>query len=556
MERAKGLTGRVRRTATDRRRCEHNGLRCRAKTSRLVAVLLVTGSIAVGTVSAQSTEPPTQSDQSSFDADAFFGGSGPAVESPDSAADETPSTTDDTTESEQATPESTGGEPATPPENERPTEGDGEGTETAEPVGTFSFDAADLFSGELIRDLSDTSIGDAAGMESALLVRQEVVRIGGSFSMGISGSYRYPTPPVQGGAPYLGSLRFSTGGSLVLDARPDESFRFYLDTRFAYDEEIDDWVFSVQEAFGDVQAGDKLFIRAGKHEIHWGPGRVYNPADVLSLTPIDPDDPEADREGPLSVRFHIPWIDKNVYAYLIAQDVADVSDVGVAARGEIVVGVTELSLGGFYRYGLAPRIISTATFGLLGMDWYAEGVAAWGSDRRYVSADTEGVLSTYRVTDQPFFEATVGTSLSLSNLIETQQRVTLSGQYLYNGTGYAGTGASVLTAQTDAVAELVTSGAIVDDDLRMPGRHYATASLSWRDILGSGVSLTGSWNGNLADGSGSIRGSASYTLWEDVGLTVSPSYTFAYGATGTEFATPQPSMFSVNVSMSAGSGRF
>ena len=54
---------------------------------------------------------------------------------------------------------------------------------------------------------------------------------------------------------------------------------------------------SVFELFADVNWNEKLFLRVGQQVIHWGVGTFFSPADILSLSPINPLQPNLERQG-------------------------------------------------------------------------------------------------------------------------------------------------------------------------------------------------------------------------------------------------------------------
>jgi hypothetical protein len=346
----------------------------------------------------------------------------------------------------------------------------------------------------------------------------------------------------------------SLEATVSLDARPDEHFRVYLGADLSYPftenatRNATD-ILRIRELFADWDWENTLFFRAGKHAIHWGTGYFFSPADVLNLTPIDPEDPEADREGPLSLRMDWPFGLNGVRLYVIAQDVQEWTDLGVAAKADIVIGDAELGIGAFYRNSVSPRFIALATFPIWKMSWFAEGVASYGSDRTYVVDGDGGALEAVTYEDGLFIQATAGFRIKLTDIFVDSEDIVLTAQYLYDGTGYED--ASIL--QLPQVHGLIVAGSILPSDLKNTGMHYAAARLSWTGMFGSDFSNSFSWISNLSDGSGRFQSGLSLDLFDR--FTASVAISVSYGDQGDEF-TPLGSDTVLHLTLDAGSGRF
>jgi hypothetical protein len=348
------------------------------------------------------------------------------------------------------------------------------------------------------------------------------------------------------GSPTRTGLTPSLYAGITLDARPDEHFRVYLGVDLTYP--FTD-IIRIRELFADWDWENSLFFRVGKHAIHWGTGYFYSPADVLNLTPIDPADPEADREGPLSLRMDWPIGLNSVWVYLIAQDVAEWDDLGAAVKADIVIGDAELGIGAFYRNSVSPRFIALATLPIWKMSWFAEGVASLGSDRTYVVEGDGGVLEAVTYDEEFFFQATAGFRLNLTDIFVDSENIVLTAQYFYNGTGYED--ASIL--QLPQVHGLIAAGSILPTDLKNTGMHYAAARLSWTGMFGSDFGKSVSWVSNLSDGSGRLQSGLTFEFFDDFQAGVDLS--ISYGDVGDEF-TPLGSDTVLRLTLDAGSGKF
>ena len=151
---------------------------------------------------------------------------------------------------------------------------------------------------------------------------------------------------------------------------------------------------SVFELFADVNWNEKLFLRVGQQVIHWGVGTFFSPADILSLTPINPLQPNLERQGPLALTVNVPFASvDSASVYVIANQAFaqnrpfDPSDLAVAPKVELLLGDYEIGVGGYYQRAQRPKAMMTATgslFGTLGI--FGEGVVSYGSDRTFAGA--------------------------------------------------------------------------------------------------------------------------------------------------------------------------
>ncbi|MEW6547951.1 MAG: hypothetical protein AB1407_00675 [Spirochaetota bacterium] len=312
---------------------------------------------------------------------------------------------------------------------------------------------------------------------------------------------------------------------LYLDARPFEAFRFFGKVEAEYPFLLGEDALRVRELYADFSIAPGVYGRVGKQTIAWGVGRYFSPADVLNLTPIDIDDPDAERVGPVALKVHVSGFLSNFYVYVIANDVQSVSEVAFAPKFETVLGSAEIGLAGFYRFGMAPRLIAMATFPLGQVDWYFELVASWGSDRTF--ADDSG--GTYGVDDAVVFQATAGFNYKYVDPLG-DFTFNASGQFWFNGDGYEDPSLAIL-AKNDP---RIVSKTILPGDLEHPDRFYTALNVSLVDILGSGISVGSSWFGGLGGSTGRVAPWISYAFNED--FSVTGRVPVSYGAVGAEFS--------------------
>ena len=327
---------------------------------------------------------------------------------------------------------------------------------------------------------------------------------------------------------------------------------------------------SVFELYADVNYKDKVYLRVGQQVINWGVGYFFSPADVISLSSINPLQPTLERQGPVALKMNIPFADvDNFYLYIIAnQAFAEggtfyLDDLAVAPKVEFVVGDYEIGVGGYYQKNQRPKAMVTATgslFGKIGV--FGEGVVSYGSDRTLVeqgltfaSTPLAVAYQSYADTTTPSFSGTIGGSY-----LQPDWHFSVFAQYYYNGQGYPDAaleqGALALYgAQQGAIALGIQPPGpqLSVSDLIQPGRHYLAGAMSWTDIRSSGVDLGLFYEGNLSDGSGVISPSVAYTPFQYFTLSLAPYV--SYGAQHTEFV----SLFgflSLSLKLTVGEGAF
>ena len=342
---------------------------------------------------------------------------------------------------------------------------------------------------------------------------------------------------------------------------------------------------SIFELFSDFSYKDSLYFRFGKHTIKWGVGYFFSPADVLNLTSIDAEDPTADRQGPVSLKTHVPFGVNNAYLYIITNSGIRPSEVAIAPKVEFVKGKAEISLAGYYQRALAPRLISTLTLASGDFTYFGEGVLSYGSDRIFVrkskdqsaaEEDGEGglevVLDTYKIDNLPIASATAGFIY-----LNTKSNITIMAQYFFNGDGYADSGLLVpayrllnnpnenglAVSDTESRPEGYTEPpALAQGDLANFGRHYGAVMLSKSEIFETDLSVSAFSLVNFSDLSGIFTFTLSYKLFNRMSLSGSLRLTF--GEEGDEYTNPvklatqgkvTPTL-GLTFTLSAGSGSF
>jgi len=420
----------------------------------------------------------------------------------------------------------------------------------------------DMFSDPIIEDVEDAEdAGTTSGTPGTSLLVSEAVEIGGRYSFQVQTSAGWDDPTAVFTDPFSSdSLSMSTSLStrLFFDARPDENFRVFgkmtasypFETNDAAGRELQD-VFHVEELFSDFNWNDKVFFRGGKQTLNWGVGYFYSPADLLNIAEIDPEDPEAELEGPVALRANIPLGVDNLYFYALPTAGDEPFDIGLAAKGEIVVGPGEIGAGVIYQRDVSPAGMVTVSTSFGDFDLFGEGVLSYGSNRTFVvETQTPPGLETEDRNEEFFFNATTGFRWS-DAVGDTSSTVSVVAQYLYNGEGYSDP--SIIADNPAGVGALLFGGDLSTSDLRNTGKHYTATNAGWSDLFGSEINASVLWIQNYSDMSAMVTPSLSRTIVDKVNLTLSVPMMF--GEEGDEFAPSRDSL-SLRMSLSLGGGSF
>lgn len=422
----------------------------------------------------------------------------------------------------------------------------------AQETGSIDTNIDSLFGDEeVVEEAPAQPTSDAAKQNPVTAaLKSDKVRVGGSFSGSITPTMIWEH--LWNGDPTLSSLfppslETSLKSTLFFDARPSEDLRVYGSVKAAYpfSTETADGIsvpnLSVFELFADFNLNDKVYFRMGKSTVKWGVGYFWSPADVINLEPINVLDAEAQREGPINFRINVPiaGTQNNLYFYTIldSEDV-DFDTTALAAKAEFLLGNYEVGLGAYYRYDTAERAMLTLTGPLGDFDIFGEAMVSRGSAKTYVtSIAPNGTISKRTdddVRDSLFFSASAGFLYSNSN-----ENLTIIGQYYYNGEGYSNSDRDSLVSQAKLAiaaafpnpATMASLSASLLSLISGSGQHYAALMLSKGELLSiEDLSASVIAMANLSDLSGLVKPSLSWSVTDNFKLTLSPM--FLFGPTG------------------------
>lgn len=462
--------------------------------------------------------------------------------------------------------------------------------------GAFAQDAADgSDASAIVEDEDDIfgveeSVGE--GTEDSSAVRDAFIQsaapsLVGSYSgsAGLTGTWNDPWGAgFDLFAPDAVALAPSSALHLGFSAKPEKDLGFYGEVRTAYPFARDATVYdsdgnasgtvsvpdiSVFNLYAKFDWKDRIFFSFGKQPLKWGLGYFFAPAnDILALGAVNYDDLGADREGPLSLRVNAPIPGTMATAYLYAiMDSASLhpTEIGVAPKFEISFPGIELALAGYYQKDDGPRAIASTSFGIGDVNFFGEGVLAFGSEKWFVIEESRTVATpaippfvpegeqafSYRIVekgglDDLFFTGTVG--LSYSKSWNKKLDLTVMAQYLYDGEGQANMS---LDDMLQAVVERTNPFYDYPDDPAIDlsgangmmtalskfgsrlGQHYGGVSVSASGILGTDLSASVLALANLADLSGWVKPQLSWRIFDR--MSVSGWASFGFGEGGDEF---------------------
>jgi hypothetical protein len=412
---------------------------------------------------------------------------------------------------------------------------------------SIDIDMDSLFGDDVV-EVADESPSAFIDPVSSILKR-EGVRLGGAFNGSTSlqatwtnlwdGSSSLVDPDNE-------TLTSSLGSTIFFDARPREDFRVYGSAKTSWPSSTSDASsidipnINIFELFSDVSINDRVFIRFGKSTVKWGVGYFWSPADVINLEPINLFDTEAQREGPVNIRIHIPFLgtQNNMYIYSIFdQNDVDFDTTAIALRAEILFGTYELGIGGYYRADTAERAMLTLTGPLGSFDIFGEAMISRGSAKTFISSiQTTSPWAVLQKPDneirnQVFVSASAGFLYSNSN-----ENVTALGQYYYNGESYSDSQRDQLVTDAKLALGLAALFGTDDDRVRLAralsslvlgsGRHYAGLSVSKGEAFHKNLSFSTLIIANLSDLSGIVKPSATWKATDNLSLALSPTFIF------------------------------
>lgn len=439
-------------------------------------------------------------------------------------------------------------------------------------------DDDDIFGEE---EVLSESAADTASLMRDSFFQSQGVSVLGSFT-GTAGLSWYWSDP-WGGEPVLGHQDSSivdpvSSLALGFSAKPERNLSFYGELRTAWPFVTEKTV-PVKDALGEYTGdtatlsvpdisvfklyskfdwADRVFFSFGKQPLAWGKGMFFTPAnDLFALGAVNYDDPEAEREGPLSLRMNVPLAGNRLTSYFYAvmsEPDMDVLDMALAPKLELTLPSVELSLSAYWKYDSPWSLIGGGSWAMEDLSLFGEAMVSFGSDAWYVVREDRPGLAvfpypdkdfTWRIIERPddaFFTGTLGGLYS--HAWEEKLSLSVIAQYLYDGRAQANLS---LDDAASAIAERMDPRYPEADDpsisLSDPSgmaaalsrfgmrlsRHYGAVSVNAGEIFGSDVSLSAFCMANLFDLSGWVKPQVSWKIFDRLSLNAWGSFSFGDG---------------------------
>ncbi len=343
----------------------------------------------------------------------------------------------------------------------------------------------------------------------------------------------------------------------------------------------------IWEFYSDFAIKDAVYFRAGKQMVKWGVGYFFQPADIISLTAVDVNDPKADREGPLAIKANVPIGVNNLDFYLIApgsSNLTSVLDLKPAARFQLVLGNWELGLGAAvndalnkasvmadgslqYDRDVQAQFIATASGAIGEFNVFGEGLVQRYQSGLYFNDTAYNYTGTFDIDNASLFInptthlPTTGTVAFDHTIVANRDAWNFSGtagamytnddayltvmaQYYYNSNGYdnialvAKDVARYLTASNNPLDASYKGIKLSTADLMAialgyTGKHYVGVNISETFAKNSDISASAFWMANFSDLSGFVKPAVSIKITDQI--TLGLNTTIYYGAENTQF---------------------
>lgn len=420
-------------------------------------------------------------------------------------------------------------------------------------LGVFASDDDLFFSDEnlffdevIIEEVIDEN-AETSSIFDFNIIETNKVDFGGnaSFSLGLQSMWQNPFIEENQNAEYWlngfknAYLIPSLYVSLHFDARPSETLRIYgkAETQYPFEITVPGLTIpqvKVVELFTDFNIGEYSYFRFGKHSVKWGVGYFFSPADVINIGKIDPEEPEKDVEGAISLRsmFTFSGTQNCLYLYLIPDLNSEkgylAKNVAFAGKYDFLVGNTEIGIGGWYKNNRPPKMIGTFTSTLFDdIPVYGEVVLAYGLEEQWLKEAEKDFI----------FQGTTGFSYTFK-----EPKINLAMQYFFNGFGVKNP-SEIDDITFNEKASLYSK----------VGQHYLAVAFSKSEVFNEKFSLSGFGQISFSDFSGMGNLNINYNLDRNCSFSFGPSLVF--GKENSEFAR-SGKILSINLSVTLGGGSF
>jgi hypothetical protein len=290
---------------------------------------------------------------------------------------------------------------------------------------------------------------------------------------------------------------------LFLDVRLKKGSKLFANAETLYLSQTKTTSVSLKEMFLDFNLKNKVYFRTGKQVLQWGRNYFWNPTDLINIEKNTFIRRIGYREGAYGTKLHIPFGTKqNIYAFFDTGNSQEAQDTATALKYEFLIGNTENAFSCWsknnyntvFGYDFSTRLFKIDTTG---------EVSVSNGDNFARLNDNCGVLTAEKRKGELIPQAAAGFTkyFPLGNF---KDRVSLTTEFFYNGTGY----------NQDLFGNLNTRTFLLDNNLYQQnyyGRfYYAVFSGISRFIL-TDMTFTINAITNASDSTGIISTGVTYT---------------------------------------------
>jgi hypothetical protein len=371
---------------------------------------------------------------------------------------------------------------------------------------------------------------------------QSIISVSGSFYSQFDALWKwhgyYPAPR-QFWYPDSSLLTADVAADFAIQARPSDSFLALARVKAFYpfnsEHELPSDIsfltnnINIQELYAQFDYQDIVYFKTGKYFIDWSPGYFFSASDVINRDRIDPLDPEADRNGPLSMKVRVPLSYFNVSLYLLMDRISLPQQIGVAPQVTFAYEPVTADVGFIYSQAKGSNITLSAELDISFFNLFADSIISYGVQKKFLERTEDSPtwpedLEVVTRDEQWFFSISPGVRFSYP---DWQLEAVI--QYLYNGKGY--TDPSIVRG--DDVSILLAQERITEEDLDFPGKHYAAGEIEW-GIFDTGLSLSVFGIMNMSSWTGKLIPELLWSPFSYVDLGI--SFPMDFGEEGREFS--------------------
>jgi len=342
-------------------------------------------------------------------------------------------------------------------------------------------------------------------------------------------------------------------GNLMLDVRLINGIKAFANLEAAYAASQSQMLINLREIFVDANIQHRVYLRAGKQVLQWGPCNFWNPTDLINVEKKLFVQKIGYREGAFGLRAHVPFGTAiNLYGFLDAKDVSSADSLAAAAKMEFLAGGTEFAFSTWGKRNREPVFGFDISTALAGVNIAGEVSASYGSNGLTLKEgpiaqipvmvnDTDTIavskktLIMYRKDDTWIPRAAVGLT-KWFDFLDVHDRIMAIAEFYYNGAGYTtnvfadrDTGylydVPVKSISEIGIPDVKTSGTktdyLVGHDLfeqNSYSQYYLVLFISISRFITSSMSLNLNAIGNLKQRCAAVSAGVTYTSLSDFSL--------------------------------------